>query len=135
MNKEKKFFEEHSEGQFFYSPILNGRFQDFSSKVIELKDIEIYKKFSTNFFSSSIPWRKENFGKQDFCTSDSSGRRLYVWRINLENGVLWILSGGNGRGTSYEWYSDSNTYQELYEEILKFLLDKYDLINDLSHLI
>jgi hypothetical protein len=134
MNRQKKFFEEYSEGQVFYSPMLNGQFQEFSVKVIEEKSKDTYTKFSTNFFSSSLPWRKEIFGKQDFCTSDSSGRRLYVWRINFVNGVLWILSGGNGRGTSYEWYSEDNKYEKLYEEILEFLLEKYELTDELRDL-
>lgn len=127
MKKEKKFFEEHSEGQVFYSPILNGQFQKFYTTVIEEASKDTYMKFSTNFFSSSLPWRKELFGKQDFCTSDSSNRRLYVWRINFVNGVLWILSGGNGRGTSYEWYSEDNKYEELYKELIEYLLNIYDL--------
>ena len=134
MNPEKRFFEENSVGQVFYSYSHGGKFQMFTVKIIENKSKETYSKFSDCFYSSSIPWRKNLFGKQDFCTSDSQNRRLYVWRVNLNHGVLWILSGGNGRGTSYEWYSETNNYDELHEEIIEYLLSKYGLKDELSDL-
>lgn len=85
-----------------------------------------YSDFSTKFFSADIKWRKELLGKQDFCTSDSANRRLYVWKRELQNSTIWIISGGNGRGTSYEWYSDKPLDDVLYE-ILEYLFDLYQL--------
>lgn len=126
MNTEKKFFEKNSAGQPFYSFSHGQKFSKLSLDMID-KGINTYKDFSTSFFSSNIPWRKEVFGKQVFCTSDSANRRLYVWRVDLNNGVLWIITGDNGRGTSYEWYSENNHYDELYDEIIEYLLKVYNL--------
>lgn len=127
MNKEKKFFEENSEGQIFYSEGYSGVLQNLAVKVIENESMDTYCDYSTSLFGSNIPWKKEKLGKQDFCTSDSSNRRLYGWKINLDHGVLWILSGGNGRGTSYEWYSEKDQYDELFEDSVTFLFDLYNL--------
>jgi len=126
MNKEKKFFEEHSEGQPLYSMSHGGQFQALSSNLIE-HDMKTYIKLSSSFFSSDINGRKEMLGKQDFCTSDSCGRRLYVWKVQLNSGILWIVSGGNGRGTSYEWYSEEDKYDDLYREILDYLFNLYGI--------
>lgn len=126
MKADKKFFEEHSVGNPLYSMSHGGLFQVLCSNLIA-HDIESYERLSTSFFSDDIKGRKETLGKQTFCTSDSCNRRLYVWRIDLEHGILWILSGGNGRGTSYEWYSETDQYDNLYQEIIEYLFNLYEI--------
>ena len=44
----------------------------------------------------------EKLGKQDFCTKDSSNRRLYCWKFDVEEfGSFWIFTAPE-RGTSIE---------------------------------
>lgn len=40
--------------------------------------------------------------------------------------TVWILSGGNERGTSYEWYSEKEL-DEVLPEIMEWLFDVYQL--------
>lgn len=60
---------------------------------------------------------KDSLGKQHFCTEDSSRRRLYVWKVELNNGNLWLLTARE-RGTSYEV---DNTTVEVIEEAKQYL--------------
>lgn len=122
---EKEYFEQNSIGQPFYDPIYNDAFVAFSDKY--MKDKDSFIAFSENFYDSNIPNRKTIFGKQTFITSDSSNRRLYVWRIDLSNGILWIISGTRGRGTSYEWFSETNSYNSLFDNIIDYLYDVYNM--------
>lgn len=126
MNIEKKFFEDNSAGQPFYSMSHGGKFQELCTRIVE-DSFEKYSAFTTPFFTSDIKWRKELLGKQDFCTIDSARRRLYVWKAVLNHGILWIIAGGNGRGTSYEWYSEDDSYDELFEEIIEYLFNIYGI--------
>lgn len=120
MNKEKKFFEENSEGLLIYNPqCYDYIFGNLVMKIMETK--EDYLEWSNIMFGSNINERKDLYGRQSFCTSDSSNRRLYCWKIELNNGIVWILSGGNGRGTTFECYSPNQTYLEIAKEFLEFM--------------
>lgn len=127
MNKEKKYFEEHSKGEFIYQSdkvaLITNNLINASQGEPEFKP---YSDYSTKFFSSDIKWRKELLGKHDFCTSDSANRRLYVWKRELQNSTIWIISGGNGRGTSYEWYSNKPLDGVIYE-IFEYLFNLYQI--------
>lgn len=97
MNRHKVYFEKNSQGQFLY---MDHTMADWTRQFYETR--ESHSKF-TKLLQENIKEFKRIFGRQNFCTSDSENRRLYVWRLPLKSGDLWLLSGGNGRGTSYEW--------------------------------
>lgn len=97
MNKEKDYFQNNATGTFTFS---TNYIQEVYDKIIN-DGLDTYKEYSL-LMSTNIKLLKNILGRQDFCTSDSSGRRLYVWRRQLSGGSYWIITGGNGRGTTYE---------------------------------
>lgn len=124
-NTEKEFFQKNSVGQIFSGEYYSNFLKLHGSIVSKGKDCFI--KFSKRFNGGTKSYYADLFGKHAFVTTDSSKRNIYVWKINLKNGTLWILNGANGRGTSYEWHSEQNKYHELYNEVIEFLFNKYEI--------
>jgi hypothetical protein len=63
-----------------------------------------------------------DYGKQDFCTTDSSNRRLYCWQVPLSYSSVWILTAP-GRGTSYEVSGLNKGCKLARAELIKFFDD------------
>lgn len=124
MNKEKTFFEDHSMGEFRYN---SSYFEDIYQKII-VHSLDAYRRYSI-IHAENVTYLKDKLGKQDFCTSDSANRRLYVWKRSLPSGIYWIITGGNGRGTSYEVDATVNL-----NEVMSDILDVYD-ITDLQSIV
>lgn len=61
---------------------------------------------------------KDIFGKQDFCLTDSESRRIWVWKISLPSGYLWISTDSNEKGTGYEGTEDIH-----WSELEDFFMD------------
>jgi hypothetical protein len=54
----------------------------------------------------------KKFGKQTFCTMDSSRRRLYVWKIAINTETtMWVITAPE-RGTSIEYITTSQNFIE-----------------------
>lgn len=68
------------------------------------------------------------YGKQDFCTEDGSGRRLYVWRKELKSGNIWVLAGNQEKGTTFELEKTVSSHEA--EEFFELLIDKLKKIKD-----
>lgn len=117
MSKEKEYFENNSSGTFMYA---TNYMQEVYDTIIN-DGLETYNAYSI-LMSTNIKLLKERLGRQDFCTSDSSGRRLYVWRRQLSSGSYWIITGGNGRGTSYEIDESVDVNEVMYD-----IIDVYEL--------
>lgn len=96
MNKEKKYFESTKTIYMNCSP----EWMKWMEKAIE-SGREDWMKNSL-LLKENVQDFKKLFGKQSFCTQDSSCRRLYVWKKTLPSGYIWLMTAGNGRGTSYE---------------------------------
>lgn len=88
---------------------------------------ETYEK-ATNTLADNRAFFKEKFGRQDFCTSDSANRRLYVWKVDCEGVTLWLLTARE-RGTSYEYVinDDTLTKAEAANKINEYLEELFDL--------
>lgn len=127
-NKEKLFFEENA----YYDIAGHENWYKWREKKYKRKLSDVFVKKNRKGFEQIHLILKENikdfkaiFGKQDFCTSDSSNRRLYVWKQEIENGCIWLITGGNGRGTSYEvsehvqWENIENYLEELIQKLEK----------------
>ncbi len=126
--KELEYFEKNSKDSLLYGQgtyaICRKWLDHYAAK-----GYETFTTFSKAYFSADVKKRKEIFGKQQFCAMDSRGRRLYVWRKDLTNGTIWILTGGRGRGTSYEYNCDDGKEVALYIEFVYFLLEKNGIDN------
>tara|TARA_Y100001960_G_scaffold332753_1_gene434644 strand:+ start:11280 stop:11696 length:417 start_codon:yes stop_codon:yes gene_type:complete len=75
--------------------------------------------------SSNANVFKDIYGEQDFCTYDSSNRRLWAWKQELPSGFIWLISDNKERGTSYEvsegveWSDIQNFIEDLKEVLFK----------------
>lgn len=84
------------------------------SHLIPLKDnigeLQLFQD-NTNYF-------KEKFGGYDEILKDSAKRNVYVWKVDLGNGLnLWLLTAPT-RGTSYEMeFHDSRDSKKLKKAI------------------
>lgn len=117
MNKDKLYFEKHSCGELLHRSSF---FREFQQSQYET--LEKYTKFSELFYSADVEARKQRFGTQTFCTSDSANRRIWVWRLGLPSGIIWILTGKNGRGTSYEYYTTDDKIEQLVKELIYVIM-------------
>jgi len=68
----------------------------------------------------------ETLGKQDFCTSDSVNRRLYVWKREVDGVTYWILTARE-RGTSYEFETTLNNVEENAEKVIDDLIQLFNI--------
>lgn len=119
MNKEKLFFEKKTIGEFFFS---SNYFVEVYDKIIA-DGKQSYLDFSV-VYDENKKFLIDKLGKQHFCSMDSSCRRLYVWKRQLETGNYWIITGGNGRGTTYEVDSDVNL-----NAVMNDIMGVYDILH------
>jgi len=117
MNKEKLFFEQQSIGEFFFS---SNYFVEVYDKIIA-DGKQTFLDFSV-VYDENKKFLIDKLGKQKFCSMDSSCRRLYVWKRQLETGNYWIITGGNGRGSSYEVDANVNL-----TDVVLDIINVYDL--------
>lgn len=117
-NKEKEFYESVNA----IPVVMHEKIRNFMNETRDSwNTFEKFLKGSRIWYASDIELRKELFGKQSFCATYSS--KNWVWKIELEHGFLWILT--SKEGTTYEFYSPGGKDDELAEEIIAFLSEKY----------
>lgn len=56
----------------------------------------------------------------------ASNRRLWVWKLEIKNGYIWLISDNKERGTSYEVTKDVE-----WEDISQFIENLIDKLLDL----
>lgn len=130
MNKDKRYFQENSDGEFFFG---SNYIHEVYDKIIN-DGLETYLSYS-NVMSDNRLFLQNNIGKQTFCASDSCNRRLYVWERKLPSGSYWILTARE-RGTSYE-VDKSVDLNEVMSDILSIFNLSYlknDVLKDV-HLV
>ena len=102
---EKTIFEKSKSINIMNIPEINKWMnpEEFNKEVFEDKNL-ILKNNKVDFI--------EKFGKQTFCTMDSSRRRLYVWKIEINTETtMWVITAPE-RGTSIEYTTTSKDFIE-----------------------
>jgi hypothetical protein len=102
---------------------LGGVFQMTDWYMANIPTLAHYKKV-TRLYSDNREYLKATLGWQEFCSLDSGNRRLYVWKILLEGGPIWILTARE-RGTSYEILQDDMS-DSFMKEIFTYLSSLYN---------
>ena len=115
----KEYFEENSDGLITYASF----FQDWIES--KSKTFDSFKKLNYKVLSSRMDERRREQGPEDFSVYDSGNRKIAVWEIVLENGVIWILSAPD-RGTTYEWHTTGHS-ASFRKEIISKLENMYGL--------
>jgi hypothetical protein len=127
MNPAKKEFES-AESWTLMSTIA---FQDWYFGQIK-KGLDTYMQSSSSL-SDNREFFKNKLGKQDFCTSDSANRRLYVWKQDADGVAFWILTACE-RGTTYEFESTPDTVEQNAAKVINKLIEIFemDLVDELA---
>lgn len=122
MNKEKQFFEQSNSSSIQNNDFFRNWLFDYNNVTREeFDDRHLILKNNKKHLLEKI-------GRQNFCTSDSAGRRLYCWKINIsDKGYLWIITAPE-RGTSIE-YEILNTEDsaDFYNESQTKIRELFDL--------
>ena len=104
-NKKLTEFENSNTTPMVNIPELREWFDRSYSTIHKTKDKENGRKIFNDInkiLRNNKKFLIEKLGKQDFCTKDSSNRRLYCWKFDVEEfGSFWIFTAPE-RDTSIE---------------------------------
>jgi len=89
------------------------------------KSLEVYMQASDTL-GDNREFLKNKLGKQDFCTSDSANRRLYVWKMDADGVPFWILTARE-RGTTYEFETTSGLLNRDADKVIKKIIELFEL--------